>query len=112
TCLTGDGGSGKTTFTQGVLKAFGAEGPYTSPTFNIVKEYAVDKKNIEKIYHIDAYRITGDDMESIGWTDIVSNKKALVIIEWPENVSDVLPENSFMILCEWISENERKYKFN
>ncbi|XLQ20658.1 MAG: tRNA (adenosine(37)-N6)-threonylcarbamoyltransferase complex ATPase subunit type 1 TsaE [Candidatus Moraniibacteriota bacterium] len=111
-CLDGDLGAGKTTFTQGILKEFEAQGPYTSPTFNIIKEYDVNKYGIEKIYHIDAYRIGSDDMELIGWSDIIENDKALIVIEWPENVSEILPQNKFVISCEWVSENERKYNFN
>ncbi len=110
-CLQGNLGAGKTTFTQGVLKEFGAEGPYTSPTFNIVKEYYVDKHKIEIIYHIDAYRINSDDMELIGWRDIVNNDKALIIIEWPENVQDILPSDVSVILCEMIDEKRHKYTF-
>ncbi len=110
-CLQGDLGAGKTTFTQGVLKELGAEGPYTSPTFNIVKEYDVDKHEIEIIYHIDAYRISSDDMELIGWRDIVNNDKALIIIEWPENVQDILPSDVSVILCEMMDEGRHKYTF-
>ena len=108
-CLQGELGAGKTTFTQGLLKAFEAEGPYTSPTFNIVKEYDVDKYEIEKIYHIDAYRITSDDMQSIGWDDMITNKKSLIMLEWPENVADILPQDTIVILCEWVSQTKRKY---
>jgi len=110
-CLSGELGSGKTTFTQGILTAFDAKGPYTSPTFNIIKEYDVDKNGIKKIYHIDAYRIKSDDMELIGWRDITADKDALTIIEWPENVSDILPEDVLMISCEVVDENKRKYVF-
>jgi tRNA threonylcarbamoyladenosine biosynthesis protein TsaE len=111
-CMTGELGAGKTTFTQGILREFEAQGPYTSPTFNIIKEYDVNKYNIKKIYHIDAYRIKSADMELIGWTDILNDEAALTVIEWPENIIDVLPQNTYMILCEWISEKERKYTFN
>ena len=111
-CLEGDLGAGKTTFAQGGLKKFGAEGPYTSPTFNIIKEYDVGKYGIETIYHIDAYRIGSNDMELIGWCDIVNNNKALTIIEWPENVQDILPEDAFVISCEIVNESKRKYNFN
>ena len=51
-CLSGDLGSGKTTFTQGLLKGLGIKGPYTSPTFNIIKEYegqlTFDNKQLTK----------------------------------------------------------------
>lgn len=110
-CLKGDLGSGKTTFTQGILKSFDVEGPYTSPTFNIIKEYDVDKHEIKIIYHIDAYRIGSDDMELIGWKDIVDDNKALIIIEWPENVQSILPSNVSVILCEMIDEKRHKYTF-
>lgn len=111
-CLKGDLGAGKTTFTQGILKEFNANGPYISPTFSLVKEYEVDKYGIKIIYHIDAYRISNDDVESIGWNDIINNKKALIIIEWPENIKKVLPQDVYVILCKMIDENKRQYIFN
>ena len=109
--LDGDLGSGKTTFTQGVLAASFAEGPYTSPTFTIMKEYEVSAFGFEKIYHIDAYRISGKDMVELGWNDIVDDRHALVIIEWPENIANILPKNATQIQCKWISESEREYAF-
>jgi tRNA threonylcarbamoyladenosine biosynthesis protein TsaE len=111
-CLQGELGAGKTTFTQGILKVCGAEGPYTSPTFNIVKEYNIDSFDITKIYHIDAYRIGYNDMDSIGWGDMVANDKALIIIEWPKNIEKILPQNIYVILCEMVSETQRKYTFD
>ncbi|MEA3322903.1 MAG: tRNA (adenosine(37)-N6)-threonylcarbamoyltransferase complex ATPase subunit type 1 TsaE [Patescibacteria group bacterium] len=111
-CLHGELGAGKTTFTQGILDAFDAKKPYTSPTFVIMKEYDVDKKTIKKIYHIDAYRICGDDMLALGWEDIIADEQALIIIEWPENIADVLPQNTFVVLCEVVDENSRKYSFS
>jgi tRNA threonylcarbamoyladenosine biosynthesis protein TsaE len=110
-CLKGELGAGKPTFTQGILKEFGAVGPYTSPTFTIVKEYDVDKYEVKKIYHIDAYRIGSDDMQTIGWDDMIANDNALIIIEWPENIIDILPQNAYVILCEMVSEAQRKYTF-
>jgi len=110
-CLQGDLGAGKTTFTQGVLSELGAQKPYTSPTFNIVKEYDVDKYGIEKVYHIDVYRIGSEDMESIGWHDIVKDDKALVVIEWPENIKDILPSKVNVVLCEMIDKDKHKYTF-
>lgn len=109
--LEGELGSGKTTFTQGILSASGAEKPYTSPTFTIMKEYDVNAFNYEKIYHIDAYRIGSDDMINLGWQDIVLDQKSLIIIEWPENIQDLLPHDTIKIQCTWISDAEREYAF-
>ena len=56
--LTGELGSGKTKFTEGVLEHFGLENEISSPTFNIVNEYI--SKNIN-IYHFDVYRLEDED---------------------------------------------------
>lgn len=104
-CLTGELGGGKTTFTQGMLKGLEIDGPYTSPTFLIMKEYKTKTKNI---YHIDAYRIGKEDILNLGFEEIISNPKNIVIIEWADKVSDIIPKNSLWIDFEWVDENERK----
>jgi tRNA threonylcarbamoyladenosine biosynthesis protein TsaE len=109
--LDGDLGSGKTAFAQGILKACGAKAPYTSPTFTIMKEYEINARNFTRIYHIDAYRINKDDMIELGWYDIVSNDRVLIIIEWPQNIAGILPHDLNKIMCTWISESERAYTF-
>lgn len=119
-CLSGDLGAGKTTFTQGLLKALGAEGPYTSPTFTILKEYQVKSEelkekslspeifNISLIYHIDAYRIKSDDLRELGFLDFAGKTNTVTIIEWPENVQDIIPKSAMWLNFEWIDENRRK----
>lgn len=109
--LHGDLGSGKTTFTQGVLAACLAKGPYTSPTFTIMKEYDIDAYGFERVYHIDAYRISSEDMVELGWDDIMQDPKALVIVEWPENIESILPQDAKKIECKWVSESDREYVF-
>ena len=86
-CLYGNLGTGKTSFSRGILQGLGAKGPYTSPTFVIMKEYKIlNNKNIENVYHIDAYRIGGDDMMNLGWKELVEYGKNIVIIEWAEKI--------------------------
>ncbi len=118
-CLEGELGAGKTTFTQGLLAELGVEGPYTSPTFLIMKHYEKQSpitKNqtssrIENIYHIDAYRINEDDLLNLGWEEIISNKNNVVIVEWPERVKKILPQTAMEIRFEWTGEEERKITF-
>ncbi len=104
-CLFGDLGSGKTTFTQGLLKGLGAKGPYTSPTFVIMKKY-------NSIYHIDAYRVEAPDILSLGWKEIVADKDNIVIVEWAERIKKIIPRNFLSIRFKWLDEDRREIKFN
>lgn len=109
-CLSGDLGSGKTTFAQGLLSACGALRPYTSPTFTIIKEYFLKQGFFDKIYHVDAYRINAQDMIELGWQDMIAEKKALIIVEWPEQIASIIPHDAWRIECTWVGESQRKYK--
>lgn len=113
-CLSGDLGAGKTTFTQGLLKGLGIKGPYTSPTFAIIKHYASSFKfqassfNLIDVYHIDAYRINSKDLLELGFKDFASKPKTVTIIEWPEKVKDIIPTGAVWIDFEWLNDKERK----
>lgn len=111
-CLEGDLGSGKTTFTQGMLKGLSAEGPYTSPTFVIMKEYKIktfpsSTPFTPNAYHIDAYRVGSQAILDLGWNEITSNKN-IVIVEWPERIKEIIPENAIWIRFRWIDKEKRE----
>jgi len=109
-CLEGDLGTGKTSFSQGLLEALGAQKPYTSPTFLIIKEYTLEQKHssgIDTIYHIDAYRIVSKDLLEQGWNDIITNPTALTLIEWPERITEIIPSYATTLSFAWESERER-----
>lgn len=92
-CLDGDLGVGKTVFTQGFAAGLGIDDYVNSPTFTIVKEY----EGRLPLYHFDVYRI-GDssEMEEIGYEDYFYGK-GVCIIEWPELIDDLLPEEAHWI---------------
>lgn len=108
--LYGDLGSGKTTFTQGLLKALGAPGPYTSPTFVVMKNYKSNLKLLN-IYHIDAYRIDAKDLLELGFTDFAGKPNTITIVEWAERIEDILPSNTLRLKFKWLSEHEREITF-
>jgi len=110
-CLKGDLGSGKTTFSQGILDGLMAEKPYTSPTFLVMKNYKLSNKKIKNIYHIDTYRVGAEDILELGWEEIIEDNKNIVIVEWPERISEILPENSLRINFKWINDEERVVYF-
>lgn len=127
-CLSGDLGAGKTTFTQGLLKGLGVKGPYTSPTFAIVKVYKVKSHKVHKVnlnknssmvngqwlnvYHIDAYRINAKDLLELGFKDFAGKENSITIIEWPEKVKRLIPTNALWINFQWLSEKEREITFS
>ena len=100
--LSGDLGSGKTKFTEGILKHFGLEDEISSPTFNIVNEYI--SKNIN-IYHFDVYRLEDEDeFYAIGGEEYFD--KGICLIEWGEMIESVLPKKYIHITFNRNYEND------
>ena len=100
--LNGDLGSGKTKFTEGILKYFGLENEISSPTFTIVNEYNAENLNI---YHFDVYRFAdSSEFYAIGGEDYFS--QGLCIIEWGTIISDALPNEYIEINFEKSNEND------
>jgi len=105
-CLYGDLGSGKTTFTKGFAKGLGIKERIISPTFVIVREHEA-KKSL--FYHIDLYRIENEkELKKIGINDLFLEKKAIVLIEWAENLDNLLPKKRWDIKFEQIEKNKRR----
>lgn len=99
--LSGDLGAGKTAFTKGVAEFFGLF-DVTSPTYAYLNVYG------EKLYHYDCYRLSsGEDALMLGLTDYF-NGDNVCLIEWAENISDVLPEKVKKVTILKIDENTRK----
>lgn len=99
--LNGDLGAGKTAFTKGVAEFFNLSG-VTSPTYAYLNIYG------DLIYHYDCYRLScGEEATILGLTDYF-NGDNICIIEWAENIKDVLPKDIKTVAIEKISETERK----
>lgn len=108
--LKGELGAGKTTFAQGVLQALDAEGPFTSPTFVIMKRYELENKDFEAAYHFDCYRVASADVLELGWDEIISNPQNLVMLEWPERIYDIIPQKHLLVEFEIIDKTRRYLK--
>ena len=104
--LTGELGSGKTKFVQGVLKHFNMEDEISSPTFTIVNEYTSDKTNV---YHFDVYRLEdSDEFYAMGGDEYFS--KGICLIEWGEMIEDILPKPYIKIIFSKDEENSDERK--
>lgn len=88
-------GAGKTTFTSALCRRLGVDGQVCSPTFTIINEYVTDAG--ETVYHFDFYRITKlSEAVDIGLDDYLYSG-CLCLIEWPENVEELLPEETLRV---------------
>lgn len=111
--LSGDLGSGKTTFSQACAEILGVTEVVTSPTFIIEKIYTTKNAVFERFIHIDAYRLDdAKELEALGFDDLLKKPKTLIFIEWPEKVQEILPKNTPIIYFKFIDENTRSISYN
>ncbi|MBP3801000.1 MAG: tRNA (adenosine(37)-N6)-threonylcarbamoyltransferase complex ATPase subunit type 1 TsaE [Clostridia bacterium] len=100
--LSGELGSGKTKFTEGLLEYFNLQDEISSPTFTIVNEY---HSNNLPIYHFDVYRLEDEDeFLAIGGEEYFN--KGICIIEWGEMIENILPNEYIKISFSKDLENE------
>jgi tRNA threonylcarbamoyladenosine biosynthesis protein TsaE len=102
--LFGEMGVGKTALTRGIAAGLGIPEGVSSPTFALVHQY----DGRFPVYHFDMYRVeTWDDLYSTGFFDYLDTG-GVIIIEWSENIENVIPENAIRIhLKRGKNENER-----
>ncbi len=91
--LVGDLGCGKTAFVKGVMSYFGDPLEVSSPTYTLVNEYAGDFP----IYHFDVYRLENPDPSQCDWMDDYFFGDGVCLIEWADNISAVLPDDTVRI---------------
>lgn len=110
-CLYGQLAAGKTTFTQGIGKAFGID-RLVSPTFLIMRQYPITSHPIIKtLYHLDLYRLNSvEDIKAFDVEEIWSSPENLLVIEWPEKFKEYLPKERYDIFFKANGENERDIK--
>ena len=107
-CLQGNLGAGKTTFVQGLAQGWGSIDGVSSPTFIIVNEYR--RATGGQIFHLDAYRLESmPEAEELDLDAMLS--EGVVIIEWPEKLNGLIPNDRLWITLEHIQEEQRQMSF-
>jgi len=107
----GNIGSGKTTFIHTLCDSLGVKDVISSPTFSIINEYFFSESGAtKKIFHIDLYRLK-DEQEAIqaGVEDCLYGDH-LCLIEWPEKIPSLLPDDTLHIFIEPVNDETRKLK--
>jgi tRNA threonylcarbamoyladenosine biosynthesis protein TsaE len=98
-------GAGKTTFIKAVCEELGVQDVINSPTFAIVNEYLAG--NGDTIYHFDCYRINKIvEALDMGCQDYFDSGN-LCLIEWPENIADILPDEAVSVYIKVADDDTR-----
>ena len=101
-------GAGKTTFIKALCETLGVKDVITSPTFSLINEYTDGKGN--SIYHFDFYRIKKlEEVYYMGYEDYFYSGN-LCLLEWPELIEEILPENVIKVTIEEQADGTRKLK--
>ncbi len=101
--LIGTLGAGKTVLAKGIARSLGIEEAIVSPTFTIVQEY----NGREKLYHLDLYRLSGEDeFESMGGEDFLY-PDGITLIEWAEKIGDMMPPDAYKVTISILEDGSR-----
>ena len=92
--LTGDLGSGKTTFARGFLRGLAPRARTASPTFVLIRRAPLRGKKFTQFFHVDAYRLKRpQELVRLGFKEILADPRHLVLIEWADKLKKLLPRN-------------------
>lgn len=98
-------GAGKTTFIKALCRVYGVQDEVNSPTFAIVNEY---QANNGTIYHFDFYRVNSPgEAVDFGLFDYLDSGN-LCLFEWPDCISNLLPDDLFTIKIQILSDGKRR----
>lgn len=103
--LWGELGTGKTVLTKGVAAGLGLDaGDVSSPTFIILHEHYGGRM---PLFHLDLYRLEGQDLGSTGWEETL-DAGGITVIEWPERAGTALPPDRLDVRLEHIADTKRR----
>lgn len=108
-CLEGELGSGKTTFVQGLASGWGSLDQVSSPTFILVNVYR--HPNGERLYHLDAYRLSGPE-EAINLDLDAMLDTGSMVVEWAERIQTALPIDHMWVTMRGISLDQHDLIFS
>lgn len=109
--LNGDLGAGKTVFARGFARGLGVTEAVSSPTYTIAQEYQL-AGNL-RLYHLDLYRISSPQAGlAFGVDEFLNDPKAFALVEWPERIGDVIPDDAIKIFIRHIDSGTREISVN
>ena len=96
--LSGDLGAGKTEITKGIAVGLGVTDLVQSPTFALVDEHPAPILGpAGRLVHLDLYRLGADELDGIGWDDLIASEGDVVVVEWAERAAERLPDRYLLV---------------
>lgn len=103
-------GAGKTTLISAIMERMGSQDTVTSPTFALVNQYYTESE--EPVYHFDFYRINSlAEAFDMGYEEYFYSGD-LCLVEWPEKIEQLLPEDTMVVKIEIIDPTTRRFIIN
>lgn len=100
-------GAGKTTLISAIMERMGSQDTVTSPTFALVNQYYTESE--EPVYHFDFYRINSiAEAFDMGYEEYFYSGD-LCLVEWPEKIEQLLPEDTMVVKIEIIDPTTRRF---
>ena len=113
--LSGELGSGKTTFVQGLAYGLGIKKRIISPTFILARKYELGLKakssKLKAFYHVDLYRLeenVEDEVRNLGIDEFWKNPENIIAIEWAGKIKSMIPKKATWLRFENLGEDKRK----
>ncbi|MHB1315877.1 MAG: tRNA (adenosine(37)-N6)-threonylcarbamoyltransferase complex ATPase subunit type 1 TsaE [Christensenellales bacterium] len=102
--IAGELGSGKTVLVRGIARGLQIEGPVRSPSFVLMNQYQNGRL---PLYHFDVYRLkSSEEINTLGYEEYFFGD-GVAVLEWPQMISDFLPEERLDIHIKYIDEQKR-----
>ena len=109
--LQGALGGGKTAFVQGFAVGLGIRAKILSPTFIIERAFPIKKSKYKHFHHFDCYRVRNSkEILRLGFKNILASSENIIVVEWAERVSKILPKNSIRIKFGHVDKSKREIK--
>ncbi len=100
-------GAGKTTLISAIMERLCSRDTVTSPTFALVNQYYTGEH--KPVYHFDFYRINSvAEAFDLGYEEYFYSGD-LCLVEWPEKIEELLPEDAMIVRIEVTGEHERRF---
>jgi tRNA threonylcarbamoyladenosine biosynthesis protein TsaE len=112
--LFGQIGVGKTALTKGIAQGLNVSTAVQSPTFTLVVEHQGEDASGTPItlYHLDLYRIDDvGEIDTFGHEEYLDDPNGIVVIEWPERLGAIIPEEHLLITIDYLADTKRKLMF-